>query len=638
MKMVTPILTILVYFLINNQPIKCNDEEKSSTYSSKKPNFVILYIEHLNEILLDLEGSTDELPNLQKFVNFDGNRFRNVYGEASSASTFASLFTGKPAVNTGIIRGKLLPFTSFPSLASSGGLSTKEPNLASTLKKEGYSTAFYGYWKLGLGPKGINNPLQHGFDTWMGVAYPHNEWCEEQKSVITNQESLLNHPYLKLFYHTSFLWLLLFLFLTMLVWFKVVSVYLYMNLLVYTVSTALAFYILLHLFIVQRSASCVMYRENEIRLQPYDMTNLTLYFTTGASLFLKQVNEPFLMVVNYLKMLPPYVHSPYFSSERTRSPRYYALQELDWSVGYVIEKLEEQDILDDTIVIITGGNSCNWKPTLTDAYQKTSTGFEHVEVKINWDDCFRIPLWIKDIKQTKTSGVQPSEDIDEILPITSLYNTILDAAHVTNINKNNNKSFLKMIRKRDESCPVPKPSFYVDLMTRSALEQFSFTDAKDYNNTDVFSVNMTGLRDQIDEVIMNQSVKTLFHYYNVEKPVMLTFEEGYKIIYYYLDGSKSLRKLSEPIIVDTVPKRFPSNQSELATHLNNILIKSSDMLKAHFQTRQNSNLWSSQFEMPVYPWLLPCHNFPYCRRVWDANDDFRDLFPFGKPRSENLDT
>ena len=64
------------------------------------------------------------------------------------------IIPGKPAVNTGIIRGKLLPFTSFPSLASSGGLSTKEPNLASTLKNEGYSTAFYGYWKLGLGPKG----------------------------------------------------------------------------------------------------------------------------------------------------------------------------------------------------------------------------------------------------------------------------------------------------------------------------------------------------------------------------------------------------------------------------------------------------------------------------------------------------
>ena len=226
---------------------------------------------------------------------------------------------------------------------------------------------------------GINNPLQHGFDTWMGVAYPHNEWCEEQKSVITNQESLLNHPYLKLFYHTSFLWLLLFLFLTMLVWFKVVSIYLYMNLLVYTVSTALAFYILLHLFIVQRSASCVMYRENEIRLQPYDMTNLTLYFTTGASLFLKQVDKPFLMVVNYLKMLPPYVHSPYFSSERTRSPRYYAMQELDWSIGYILERLEEHDFVDDTMVIITGGNSCKRKSAIMDAYQKTSKGFEHVE-------------------------------------------------------------------------------------------------------------------------------------------------------------------------------------------------------------------------------------------------------------------
>ena len=24
------------------------------------------------------------------------------------------------------------------------------------------------------------------------------------------------------------------------------------------------------------------------------------------------------------------------------------------------------------------------------------------------------------------------------------------------------------------------------------------------------------------------------------------------------------------------------------------------------------NKWSSQFEMPIYPWLLPCANFPRC--------------------------
>ena len=156
-------------------------------------------------------------------------------------------------------------------------------------------------------------------------------------------------------------------------------------------------------------------------------------------------------------------------------------------------------------------------------------------MKTNWDDCFQIPLWIKDIKQKKTDFGLPSEDINEILPITSLYNTILEAAHVTS-NKNN-KSFLKLIRKSEESCPVrTKPSFYVDLMTKNALEKFSFADTKNFNNTDVFGNVTNESRDQKDDVIVDQSVTILFHYYNVEKPVMLTFEEGYKVIYYYLDG------------------------------------------------------------------------------------------------------
>jgi Arylsulfatase A and related enzymes len=352
--------------------------------TTERPNFIIFYIEHINEILPDLQSPTlgEELKNLNSLIK-ESTTFHNIYGESSSASTFASLFTGKPAVDLGIIQGKLLPFNSFPSLASSGGLNTNEQTVAKLLLTNGYLTWFSGFWKLGLGPEGKDYPTSHGFISWLGVAYPHNEWCEQQKSVITNQETLLNHPYLKLFYRTSFLWLILFLFLTVLVWFKFITLNLYLNLLVYTFSTALAFYILLHLFIVQRSASCVLYYQDVIAQQPYDMTNVTLQFTQHSGKLLDTVSglSPFFMVLNYLKMKPPYMHSSYFTTARARA-RQNALFELDWSVGFIMEKLKKYDVYKNTMIILTGGGnsySKNLREPLKGFHKEGSTQFQEVE-------------------------------------------------------------------------------------------------------------------------------------------------------------------------------------------------------------------------------------------------------------------
>lgn len=347
-----------------------------------KPNYIIFYVENIDQIAPDLQSPVirEELTNLNSLIQQSFN-YRNVYGEASSSSTFGALFTGKPAVDIGIIRGKLLPFDNFPSLASSGGLSTKEPNLASILSAQGYKTSFYGYWKMGFGPQGVNNPMAHGFDTWFGVAYPHNEWCQHNKN--SNQEpSAFSQQYLKLFYHTSFLWFLLFLILTVLAYIKLVTFHLYLNLLAYTISTAISFCILLHLFIVQRTASCVLYKDNDIHLQPYDMNNLTLHFTNEANKFLlqQQQHSPFMMVVNYLKMMPPYIHANHFAHERSR-PRHSALMELNWSIGYLLETMKELELFEETIIVLTGGNSCSKRNTnqMLKGFQKSQNGgFEEI--------------------------------------------------------------------------------------------------------------------------------------------------------------------------------------------------------------------------------------------------------------------
>lgn len=577
-----------------------------SANGKKKPNFVLFYVEHIKDVFTDLFSPTlgEDLKNLNA-LREESIRFHNVYGEASSTSNFASLLTGRPAVDLGMIRGKLLPFTSFPSIASSGGLSTNERTIAKELRAHGYRSFFSGYWKMGLGAKGKNFPSKHGFDDWIGVVYPHNEWCEQDKSVITNQESLLNHPYLKLFYRTSFLWLLLFLFMTMLSWCRFISFELYVNLMVYTVSTGLAFYVLLHLFIVQRSASCVLYHNDRIIQQPYDMTNITLHFTGIPSLWLQKREEPFLLTLNYLKMMPPHIHSSYFGEGSSQSRR-FALLELDWSIGLIMNTLKELNIYDDTIIIVTGGSSCSrsiGEPRKV--YTKTSRGFSQDISIFNWDECFKAPLWIKDTSN-KMLSVHSPQDVYEYFSITNLFHTFL---HSINIDDPNPKSLFP-VSQGERMCPI---------------EQYYQVDKRDIGS------NVTMIRNFLDgnENAHIQNSVLMTHYFNVQRAVMVTYKKEFQIIFYYLDAYKSLIKLDEPVVIDLKNSLITIKDEKIRNEkLGKIYSEISDQFKDHTQKRQSLNLWSSQFEMPVLPWLLPCENFPYCRTFERFHPMiFHHLFP-----------
>ena len=330
---------------------------------SNRPNIILLYIESIKDVIEILQPNhiaRPFLPNLSRLIG-DSIKFHNVYGDIGSSSNFASLFTGRSAVDLGLIRGKLLPFNSFPSLASTGGLKEEEETIADVLHENGYRTWFTGYWKLGLGTDGTKFPTEHGFDTWMGVAHPQNEWCQREMNFPDVNGNA--HPYISLLYKTSFIWMLVFLLLISLMWFKFISSKLFINLLIYTFCTSFAFYVLLQLFIIQRSASCVLYYHKELYQQPYEMKNLTLHFTKHAVklinlMFHGKTVVPFFMVLNYVKMSSPLFHSDFF---RIKSTDTYtsALYELDWSVGVIMDTLKGLDIENNTVVVLTGSSTCN---------------------------------------------------------------------------------------------------------------------------------------------------------------------------------------------------------------------------------------------------------------------------------------
>ena len=103
------------------------------------------------------------------------------------------------------------------------------------------------------------------------------------------------------------------------------------------------------------------------------------------------------------------------------------------------------------------------------------------------------------------------------------------------------------------------------------------------------------------------------------------FEWAFRKANFILDYN-NLQKLAYPVIVDlTNETNQILNQTEKYIHIQKIYKNISDLLSSHLSARENKNRWSSQFEMPVYPWLLPCANFPLCKTQDIFHEDFSDI-------------
>lgn len=92
----------------------------------------------------------------------EGLRLRAHYGSPACSPSRASLLTGCYAKRVLPIAGVLFP-------SSAVGLNPAEQSLSKLLKNAGYTTACIGKWHLGDQPKFL--PTRHGFDFFFGIPY-----------------------------------------------------------------------------------------------------------------------------------------------------------------------------------------------------------------------------------------------------------------------------------------------------------------------------------------------------------------------------------------------------------------------------------------------------------------------------------
>jgi arylsulfatase len=260
-----------------------------------KPNIVI--------ILTDDQGYADvgkfgaagfTTPNIDRMAD-EGAVFRNFHVAQPVCSASRTAFLTGCYPNRLGIHGALGPRTKV-------GISDKEVTLAQLLKGRGYATAIFGKWHLGDSPQFM--PLRHGFDEYFGLPMSCDYWP--------------GHPDL-----------------------------------IANMSSALA--------AIKREYPNLPIYDNDKIFHPEmtidDLNHLTTWYTERAVKFIeKNKSRPFFLYVAHSMPHVPLGVSDKFRGKTARGLYGDVIEEIDWSVGQILDALKRNGLDDNTWVIFTSDN------------------------------------------------------------------------------------------------------------------------------------------------------------------------------------------------------------------------------------------------------------------------------------------
>lgn len=292
--------------------------------AAPSPNVIVLFADDLGYGDLGCYGATAyATPNLDRLAK-DGVRFTDFYvsSPVCSASRVA-LLTGCYHERVGI-SGALGP-------ASQIGIHPDETTLAELCRGKGYATAAVGKWHLGRPEPFL--PLQHGFDSFLGLPYSNDMWPHHPGvKHLAPEERLKRWPPLPLLEGNQVI---------------------------------------------------------DEEVTPQDQRLLTRSYTARAVDFLREKrNQPFFLYLAYSMPHVPLFVSP--ESEGKSGAGLYGdvIREIDDSVGQVLDTLVKEGIDDNTLVLFTSDNG----PWLSYGKHAGSSGGLREGKGTCWEGGIRVPF------------------------------------------------------------------------------------------------------------------------------------------------------------------------------------------------------------------------------------------------------
>lgn len=266
--------------------------EKEQT-SSGKTNFVIIFVDDMGYGDLGCYGHpTIRTPNIDKMAA-EGQRWTNFYVAANVCTpSRAGLLTGRLPARTGMDTNGRRVF--FPD--SEGGLPQSEITIARLLKQADYQTACIGKWHLGHLPEFL--PTSHGFDYYFGIPYSNDM---DPATDLGHRKTCLD-PKIEYF-------------------------------------------------------NVPLMRNEEIIERPANQHTVTKRYTEEAVRFITENKEkPFFLYLAHTMPHVPLFVSEDFAGKSERGLFGDVVEELDWSVGQVLNTLDQLDLDEKTCVVFTSDN------------------------------------------------------------------------------------------------------------------------------------------------------------------------------------------------------------------------------------------------------------------------------------------
>lgn len=292
--------------------------------AAEKPNVVIIFADDLGYGDLGCYGSpTISTPNLDRMAR-QGLRFTDFYSASEVCTpSRAALLTGRYPIRSGIWGKRRVLFPN-----SKGGLPAQEVTIAEALKTQGYSTAHIGKWHLGIHSGA--RPQDQGFDLSFGLPYSNDM---DGRADLPKKSSGSPTPPVD-------------------------------------------------------GWNVPLLRNGDIVEQPADQRTLTRRYTEEAVKFIREKKgAPFFMYFAHTFPHVPLFASPEFNGKSRAGIYGDAVEEIDWSVGQVLEALAKEGVAENTLVFFTSDNG----PWLTMGAQGGNAGLLRDGKGSTWEGGMRVP-------------------------------------------------------------------------------------------------------------------------------------------------------------------------------------------------------------------------------------------------------
>ena len=287
--------------------------------TADKPNFVLILTDDQGYEDVGVYGSPNiKTPNLDRMAR-EGIRFTNFYAQTFCGPSRAALMTGcyPPRVS--------LAFNHTPKAKT--GIHPDEVTVAEILKDQGYATAIVGKWHLGDHPRFL--PTNHGFDSFFGLPYSNDMWPYNVRTPPYENE----HP----------------------------------RLVAARKRAKMTGYWRQGSYLEKPFPDLPLMRNEEVTEFNPDQRKLTSRYTQEALKFIAENKKRpfFLYLAHAMPHVPLFVAEEY-EGNSDRGLYGDAIEEVDGSVGQILQKLKELDLDEKTLVVFTSDNG-PWLPWGVDA-------------------------------------------------------------------------------------------------------------------------------------------------------------------------------------------------------------------------------------------------------------------------------